>query len=58
MVNTLATAVAEKIKIVNTPEESGIVGPWSNKIWLLAAVPAVLAVVGGSYLIIRRRWHR
>jgi hypothetical protein len=58
MINTLATTVAEKIKIVNMPEESGIIGRWSNKFWLLAAVPATLAVVGGSYLLIRRRWHR
>ncbi len=58
MVNTLATAVAEKIKLTNESAENFVTSRKGIKFWLLAAVPTVLALAGGSYLLINRRWHR
>ena len=61
MFNTLATAIAEKVKISNETEETNEIaadGRKSVKFWLLVAVPTVLAAAGGSYFLIRRRLHR
>lgn len=58
MFNTLATAIAEKVKISNESEESATGERKNARFWLLATVPAVLAAVGGSYFLIRRRRHR
>lgn len=56
--NTLATSVAEKIKLSNETAKTPKTGRKSIKFWLLTAVPTTLAVTGCSYLLIRRRWHR
>jgi hypothetical protein len=58
MFNTLATAIAEKVKISDESEET-IAGKRKNiRFWLLAAVPVILTAAGGSYFLIRRRRHR
>ncbi|HET9921792.1 MAG TPA: hypothetical protein VFQ30_18265 [Ktedonobacteraceae bacterium] len=64
MVKTLATAVAERIKIANNAIEDSIsntAGHKGLKFWLLVTVPAVVAIsgiAGGTYLVIRRRSQR
>lgn len=64
MVNTLATAIAEKIKVANSTIEDTFQNTSERKglkFWLLVTVPGVLAlsgIVGGTYLVIRRRSHR
>ncbi len=58
MFNTLATTIAEKVKISDESKEI-IAGKRKNvRFWLLAAVPVVLTAAGGSYFLIRRRRHR